>query len=43
VLLGQGNKIEIWDDELWQQRMAEWKVQQVHEDLEDDDLARLSI
>jgi len=24
VLLGQGNKIEIWSDELWQTRLGEW-------------------
>jgi len=24
VLVGQGNKIEIWSDELWQSRMNTW-------------------
>ena len=24
VLVGQGNKIEIWSDELWQNRMNTW-------------------
>ncbi len=24
VLVGQGNKIEIWSDETWQARMGEW-------------------
>ncbi len=43
ILLGQGNKFEIWDDELWQQRMADWKSQQVDEDLDEEDFADLSI
>ena len=24
VLIGQGNKFELWDDECWQQRRAQW-------------------
>lgn len=27
VLIGQGNKFEIWSDEAWNQRRAEWLAQ----------------
>jgi MraZ protein len=27
VLVGQGNKIEIWSEELWQARMNDWRAE----------------
>ena len=37
VLLGQGNKIEIWSEELWQPRLAEWLVERSGDVVEDGD------
>jgi MraZ protein len=35
VLLGQGNKFELWSDERWQQRLGEW-LEAGAAELEDD-------
>jgi MraZ protein len=37
VLLGQGNKIEIWSEELWQPRLAQWLAERSSEVVEDGD------
>ncbi len=37
VLLGQGNKIEIWSEELWQPRLAEWLVERSGDVVDDGD------
>lgn len=44
VLLGQGNKIEIWSEALWQQRLGEW-LQEVATEVvdESDDFSGLSV
>ncbi len=44
VLLGQGNKVEIWSEELWQQRLAQWLEESGSELADDgDDLIGLSV
>jgi len=44
VLVGQGNKIEIWSDALWQTRMGDWLSDVSSEGLEDgDDFSGLSV
>ncbi len=44
VLLGQGNKIEIWSEENWQQRLDEWLSERAGELLDDgDELSGLSV
>lgn len=44
VLVGQGNKIEIWGDALWQARMGDWLSDVASERLEDgDDFSGLSV
>lgn len=43
ILMGQGKKIEIWDSESWQKRVADWKLHQSDEDFDGDDLAGVSI
>jgi MraZ protein len=42
VLLGQGNKFEVWSDELWQQRLDEW-LKARSTDADDDDFTGLSV
>ena len=37
VLVGQGNKIEIWSDDHWRERMQSWLAQDAHSLLEDGD------
>jgi MraZ protein len=37
VLLGQGNKIEVWAEELWQPRLAEWLVERSGDVVDDGD------
>jgi len=37
VLLGQGNKIEIWSDELWQSRLEEWLTERSGDVVDDGD------
>jgi MraZ protein len=37
VLLGQGNKIEIWSEENWQPRLAEWLAERSGDVVEDGD------
>jgi MraZ protein len=37
VLLGQGNKIEIWGDELWQSRLDHWLVERSDDAVDDGD------
>ena len=34
VLIGQGNKFELWDDEIWHQRCDEWLEQEGAEEQE---------
>lgn len=44
VLVGQGNKIEIWSDSLWQARMGDWLSDVSSEQLADgDDFSGLSV
>ena len=44
VLLGQGNKIEIWAEDLWQKRLEEWLDERAGEVLDDsDDFSDLSV
>lgn len=44
VLVGQGNKVEIWSDSLWQTRMGDWLSDVSSERLEDgDDFSGLSV
>lgn len=37
VLLGQGNKIEIWSEEVWQQRLDEWLAERSGDVVDDGD------
>jgi MraZ protein len=37
VLLGQGNKIEVWSEELWQQRLDEWLAERSGDVVDDGD------
>ena len=37
VLLGQGNKIEIWSEELWQPRLAQWLLERSGDVVDDGD------
>jgi len=37
VLLGQGNKIEIWGEELWQSRLDHWLVERSDDVVDDGD------
>ena len=37
VLLGQGNKIEIWSEELWQPRLSQWLVERSGDVVDDGD------
>ncbi len=34
VLIGQGNKFEVWDEELWNARRTEWLQEEEDESLE---------
>ena len=44
VLLGQGNKIEIWAEDLWQRRLEEWLDERAGDVLDDgDDFSDLSV
>jgi MraZ protein len=44
VLLGQGKKIEIWAEDLWQKRLEEWLDERAGEVLDDgDDFSDLSV
>ena len=44
VLLGQGNKIEIWSEELWQPRLSQWLVERSGDVVDDgDDFTGLSV
>jgi len=44
VLLGQGNKIEIWAEDLWQKRLKEWLDERAGDVLDDsDDFSDLSV
>lgn len=37
VLLGQGNKIEVWSEEVWQQRLDEWLAERSGDVIDDGD------
>jgi MraZ protein len=43
VLIGQGNKFEIWDEETWNTRRAEWLAQTDEEGKLPADLESLSL
>jgi MraZ protein len=44
VLLGQGNKIEIWSEELWQARLGQWLEERASDTADDgDDFTGLSV
>ncbi len=44
VLLGQGNKVEIWSEELWQPRLSQWLVERSGDVVDDgDDFTGLSV
>ncbi len=44
VMIGQGNKFEIWDEERWNTRRDEWLSETTEEDLElPDELGTLSL
>ena len=44
VLLGQGNKLEVWSDEIWQERLGEWLKAPPADDLLDgEDFTGLSL
>jgi MraZ protein len=43
VLLGQGNKIEIWSEEHWQERLEQWLRERSSDIGDDDDLTGLSV
>lgn len=44
VLLGQGNKIEIWSEEHWQNRLGEWLKERASDESDDgDDFTGLSV
>jgi MraZ protein len=43
VLLGQGNKVEVWSDEIWQQRLGDWLEKPPADELDDDDFTGLSV
>ena len=44
VLLGQGNKIEIWSEELWQARLGQWLEERANDTADDgDDFTGLSV
>jgi len=44
VLLGQGNKIEVWSEEQWQPRLAEWLRERSGDVVDDgDDFTGLSV
>lgn len=35
VLIGQGNKFEVWDDALWQAKCKQWLTEEASKDTED--------
>jgi len=43
VLLGQSNKLEIWSEEQWQQRLDAWHDERSGDMADDDDYAGLSV
>jgi len=44
VLLGQGNKIEIWDETQWQERLGDWLDSDVIHSLDEiDELSGFSV
>lgn len=43
VLVGQGNKIEIWNADRWQQRMASWLEDDADLLIDGDDFTGLSV
>jgi MraZ protein len=43
VLLGQGNKVEVWSDALWQERLGEWLKAPPTDELDADDYSGLSL
>jgi len=44
VLIGQGNKFEVWDEELWQARRTKWLADEaLKEDLLPDDMKNFSL
>ncbi len=44
VMIGQGNKFEVWDDALWQQRRAQWLAEEAaHVDGLPDEMKTFSL
>jgi MraZ protein len=43
ILLGQGNKFEVWDEQTWNERRAEWLEQPVTDQGLSDELESLSL
>ena len=44
VLIGQGNKFAVWDEELWQARRTKWLADEaLKEDLLPDDMKNFSL
>ena len=43
VLLGQGNKLEIWSEELWQPHLAQLLAEQSGDVVDDGDFTGLSV
>ena len=44
VLIGQGNKFEVWDEELWEARRTKWLADEaLKEDLLPDDMKNFSL
>lgn len=36
VMIGQGNKFEIWDDDLWQEKRKLWLIEEAEEGLPEE-------
>lgn len=43
ILLGQGNKFEVWDEQTWNERREQWLEQPVTDQGLSDDLESLSL
>ena len=44
VVLGQGNKLEVWSEELWQPRLSQWLLERSGDVVDDgDDFTGLSV
>jgi len=44
VMIGQGNKFEVWDEQLWQSRREKWLAEEAsHEDILPDEMKDFSL